>query len=131
MVVPGHPEAVKERFVEVSGAVAVGISNPGQLRALHDEKAGLTFGHEAQWLVQAVCKAFPSLSPWIVDEDFAAMETHGELAAGGGIDPTNLGVDPCGNGDFLNGKGVGPGVGQGRACDEDEGEEGPHGASGE
>ena len=79
MVITGHPEAVPERAVAVGLAVSVGILEAGQFRALHHEQRALAVGQEPQRLMKAFGELLPG-AIGLADEDFAAVEGHGQTA---------------------------------------------------
>ncbi len=120
MIVPRHSEIIEDCLVEVCDSVAIGVLDSGQLRALHDQKAGVALGNDTKWFVQACGKLLPRVGLGAVDKDFTAMKTCRKFAAGCGCNSTDLRVYPGRRRHFFYAEGVGPYVSRGETRGEND-----------
>ena len=102
MIIAGHAKAIAERLVMIGGAVAIGIPQAREFRALHDHQRVIVLGHDTQRFVQAIGKERPLFGFRGIDVHLAAMETGGQPAVGQEGESPNLRIQPLGRGDVLD-----------------------------
>jgi len=93
-VVARHAEPVPDGVIPVGLAGVLGICKAGQLATLHDQKAAVGLGQNAQRLVQTFCKDFPSLGFRRVQADLPAVEGRGNPPVGKRRQGAHLCVHP-------------------------------------
>ena len=92
VVVPGHPEAVEDRFVVIRDAVAVAVLDAGQLGALHHDEGGRRLRDDAERLLKSLRELLPGFPCRFEDHQLPAVEDRGDPAIRQSGDPADLGV---------------------------------------
>ena len=71
VIIPGHPEGVREHLKIISLSISIGIAHPGYLGSLRNNQGCVRLSNKPERIMQTLCEELPFLTLGTIKKDLS------------------------------------------------------------